>query len=407
MPTSEHPIRVLIVDDERFALELLARQLELLDVCAITAFDDAREAVTFLELNSSAIDVVFCDLQMPKMDGVQFIRELARICFAAKLVLVSGEDERILQTAGRLADAYELRVLGVLAKPVSLEALRDVLEVHVPTAIRATRLHPRGYAPSELRRAIATGELLNYYQPKVDIRSGEVRGVEALARWRHPNDGVVSPDQFIAVAEQSGLINQLTMGVLTEALRAASLWHLEGLPLHVAVNVSMDCLGTLDVPDFVERKTQQAGLPTSSLVLEITESRLTKDALKALDILTRLRLKHISLSIDDFGTGQSSLAQLRDFPFNEIKIDRGFVHGACRDTTRAAMVEASLGIARELGIECVGEGVQDRDDWNFLRMRGCDLAQGYFIAMPMPSERIVEWVKAWNRRQRDLALRIA
>lgn len=404
---ADHPIRALIVDDERFALKLLQRQLERLGVREIAAFVDARDAIDLLERDDEAINVVFCDLQMPRVDGVQFVRELARIGYSGSLALISGEDKQILRTAERLAKAYRLHVSGALEKPVSLDALRKLLDLEPERAIRPKMLRPRGYHPDELRRALANGELLNVYQPKVEFESGEIRGVEALVRWQHPKDGMVGPDQFIAMAEDSGLVDELTMGVLDRALAAASHWHRNNLPLHVAVNISMECLTTLDLPDLVENKAKAAGIHRSSLVLEVTESRLTKDARKALDILTRLRLKRVNLSIDDFGTGQSSLAQLRDFPFNELKIDRGFVHGACRDRTRAAMLAASLGIARQLGICSVGEGVEDRDDWEFLRAQGCDLAQGYFIARPMKGEQLLGWAKTSHNRRRKLAVRSA
>lgn len=148
---------------------------------------------------------------------------------------------------------------------------------------------------------------------------------------------------------------------------------------------------------------KKAGIPPSSMVLEVTESRLMKDPLVPLDILTRLRLKHIRLSIDDFGTGHSSLAQLRDIPFDELKVDRGFVHGAHCHAPLRAILEASLGMARQLGMKTVAEGVEDRLDWDFLRTAGCDLAQGYFIAKPMPAERIVDWMPEWGSRRHELS----
>jgi EAL domain-containing protein (putative c-di-GMP-specific phosphodiesterase class I) len=184
-------------------------------------------------------------------------------------------------------------------------------------------------------------------------------------------------------------------------LRQARIWQDAGLHLCVAVNVSMDNLISLEFPDFVAQAVRQAGVPPTSLLLEVTESRLMKDPLAALDILTRLRLKHISLSIDDFGTGHSSLAQLRDIPFDELKVDRGFVHGAGRDPSLRALFEASLGMARQLGMKTVAEGVEDREDWDFLRLAGCDTAQGYFIARPMPGEELPCWIDDWDDRYRQ------
>jgi EAL domain-containing protein (putative c-di-GMP-specific phosphodiesterase class I) len=181
-------------------------------------------------------------------------------------------------------------------------------------------------------------------------------------------------------------------------LRQARLWQDAGLRLHLAVNVSMDNLAALEFPDFVAHEADAAGVAASSLVLEVTESRLMKNPLAALDILTRLRLKRIRLSIDDFGTGHSSLAQLRDIPFDELKVDHGFVHGACKDASLKAIVEASLGMARQLGMQTVAEGVEDQADWDFLHSAGCDLAQGYFVARPMPAADLPGWIARWEHR---------
>jgi EAL domain-containing protein (putative c-di-GMP-specific phosphodiesterase class I) len=226
--------------------------------------------------------------------------------------------------------------------------------------------------------------------------------VEALVRWQHPKDDLVFPDQFITTAEEHGLIDELTRVVLTAALQQARIWQDAGLHLRVAVNVSMDNISSLEFPDFVARTAAKAGVPLTNLVLEVTESRLMKNPLAALDILTRLRLKHISLSIDDFGTGHSSLAQLRDIPFDELKVDRGFVHGAWRDSSLRAIFEANLGMAQQLGMKTVAEGVEDLEDWDFLCAAGCDLAQGYFIARPMPAEEIMGWLPTWESRLNKL-----
>ena len=386
-------MKVLLVDDESFVLKLLARQLANLGFEQVITCERAHEALSLLQAEAASIGLIFCDLQMPEMDGVEFVRHLARIGYAGGLVLVSGEDERILQTAQKLALAHRLVVLGGLKKPVSPEQLRHVLESRSSHAA-PPRPDRRIYGADELRRAIAGDELVNYYQPKVEIASGTVTGVETLVRWRHPRDGMVYPDQFIATAEEHGLIDDLTSAVLASALRQARLWLDSGLQLQVAVNVSMDNLATLEFPDLVAQAAAKAGVPLPKLVLEVTESRLMRDVLAPLDILTRLRLKRVGLSIDDFGTGHSSLVQLRDIPFDELKIDRGFVHGAWRDPSLKALFEASLGMAQQLGMKTVAEGVEDQQDWDFVRAAGCDLAQGYFIAKPMPASELANWVRA-------------
>ncbi|HEY8707686.1 MAG TPA: EAL domain-containing protein [Burkholderiaceae bacterium] len=306
----------------------------------------------------------------------------------------------MLQTAESLVRAHRMTVLGRLQKAVTREALAALLNPWTPHALGRPLVAKRAYRADEVRAAIANGELVNYYQPQVTVATGWVTGVEALVRWRHPTDGTVFPDQFIGVAEEHGLIDDLTAVVLRAALSQARLWRGAGLALRVAVNVSMDNLASLDFPDFVAAQAAAAGVSPEDVVLEVTESRLMKDLRTPLEVLARLRLKRFGLSIDDFGTGHSSLAQLRNFPFDELKVDRGFVHGAFADETLRAIYDASLGLARQLGMGIVAEGVEDRDDWDFLRRTGCAMAQGYFIARPMPADALPGWMQAWEVRVR-------
>lgn len=394
-------MRILLIDDDPFALKLLGRQL-LNFGHEVVAHEQAGAALPLLEGGEAPFDAVMCDLQMPEMDGVEFVRHLARIGYGGGLVLVSGEDARILHTSGRLAREHGLDVLGALRKPVTPEMLAHVLNNRrpLPTEARTGALTP--VPAAELERAIAENRLVCHYQPKVSLASGAVIGVEALARLRAEDGTLIYPDRFIATAEAHGLIKLLTRAVLSTTLEQARIWRDAGLDLHVAVNVSMDDLDDLAFPDYVAREVERAGVSLTSLVLEVTETRLTKNPLLPLDILSRLRLKHVGLSIDDFGTGYSTLTQLRDLPFNELKVDRGFVHCACCDEALCAIFEASLNMARQLGMRAVSEGVEDEADWLFLRASGCDLAQGYYIAKPMPAEAVAHWVETWTARLPEL-----
>lgn len=393
----------LLIDDDPFALKLLAHQLALQGRQDVTLCEQAQQALDLLESQVDAINLVFCDLQMPEIDGVEFVRHLARIGYRGSLVLVSGEDGRVLQTVQRLAQAHEVHMLGILGKPVLPEALRQLLARHSSRRAVLPGAPRRRFPPEELRQAIAGGQLVNHYQPKVELASGRVVGVEALVRWAHPQAGLVPPDQFIGIAEEQGLIDALTHRVLADALAQARRWQDQGLDLRMAVNVSMDNLAALDFPDVVARLAQEAGVPPTQLTLEVTESRLMKDVRAPLDILTRLRLKRIGLSIDDFGTGHSSLAQLRDIPFDELKLDRSFVNGAGQDASLRAIVQATLAMARQLGMQSVGEGVEDQADWDCLRSLGCDVAQGYFIARPMHGAALNAWLTDWAPRGAALA----
>jgi EAL domain-containing protein (putative c-di-GMP-specific phosphodiesterase class I) len=249
---------------------------------------------------------------------------------------------------------------------------------------------------------------VNHFQPQVSLATGQVVGVESLVRWLHPRDGMVYPDRFIGVAEESGLIDDLTRVVVANAFAQCRQWQNQGLNLRMAVNISMDNLKSLDFPDFVAGQALASGVAPRDIVLEVTESRLLQDLRAPLEILTRLRLKRFSLSIDDFGTGHSSMTQLRDMPFDELKIDAGFVHGAAGGCgTELAIYDASLGLARQLDMQTVAEGIEDRADWDMVRRSGCQVGQGYFIARPMPGSDVPAWIGSWQQRLQEDALTAA
>ncbi len=396
-------MNILIIDDDFFVLKLLGRQLANLGYPQVTVCQRAVDAMGIIENASAPFDLLFCDIQMPELDGVELLRQIAQHGFPGGLVLMSGEDERILHAVGYLAQAHRLRVLDAFTKPVKPEQLQRILDLQLSFVVRESAPAKKIYDAEAVRHAIHNDELVNYYQPKVSSHTGEVVGVETLVRWQHPVDGLVFPDQFIATAEQSSLIDDLTRVVLINALKQCRAWRDEGLDLSVAVNISMNNLNSLDFPDFIVDVAKTAAVELPKLVLEITESQLMNNPVTALDILTRLRLKHITLSIDDFGTGHSSLRQLRDIAFNELKVDAGFVHGASQSPSQRAILRASADMARGLGMQSVAEGVENTDDWNFLiGLDLCDIMQGYFIGRPMPASAMQGWMQEWEMRRHDL-----
>ena len=403
MNASHTQPRIVIVDDDPLVLALLSHQLAVLGFERIATLGSPREAMALLGDSRDHPDLMLCDLDMPDIDGIELLRYLGAIGYQGGVVLVSGEDVRVLQTAEKLAEAHQLRVLGALRKPISPADLSAALALQA--TVRKV-LNPgtgaRRYGADELAQGIADGQLVNYYQPVVHLSSGDIMGVETLVRWQHPDHGLVGPDQFIGLAEDHDLIDDVTRQVLTMALAQVGAWNAADFKLHVAVNLSMDNLASLQFPDFVATTAARNDVPLSRLVLEVTESRLMRNRIAALDILTRLRLKHVSLSIDDFGTGHSSLVQLRDVPFDQLKIDRSFVHGAWHDNSLRAIFEGSLSMARQLGMVTVAEGVEDAADWHFLRTTDCNLAQGYFIARPMPGDQLPAWMAHWESKRPKL-----
>jgi EAL domain-containing protein (putative c-di-GMP-specific phosphodiesterase class I) len=244
----------------------------------------------------------------------------------------------------------------------------------------------------ELRQALEHDQFTLHYQPKASLRTGRVDGVEALVRWHHPERGLVPPDQFIPLAEQTGVIKPLTAWVLDEALRQCAEWRSAGIDLQVAVNLSVRNLLDAHLPESIGTMLRRYELPPTSLELEITESTIVADQVRALDVLTRLNGMGIGLSVDDFGTGYSSLAYLKDLPVSELKIDRKFVNNMTEDGDDAFIVRSTIDLGRNLGLQVVAEGVETEAVWDQLALLGCDVAQGYYLTRPLPADELTKWL---------------
>lgn len=389
-------LRIVLVDDDPQALRLLTRILAKGGLTHVTACESGANALELISARPDSTELIFLDLNMPGMDGVEFIRRLAGSRFSGGVVPVSGEDDRMLEGVAKLLEAHNLRCLGHLHKPVSLEDLATLLGRMARSAGAATSAKAPGVCLGEdqLRESISQAQVVNHYQPLVSFADRRLVGVEALARIQPPSGPLIYPDRFIAQAEECGLIGDLTRAVLVSAVNQAKEWRQAGLETRIAINVSMGDLLALDFPDMAEEVAAAAGIAPAMLTLEVTESRVMQQPRTVLDVLTRLRLKRFRLAIDDFGTGHSSLVQLRDLPFDELKIDRGFVRGASSNPTLRAICSASLRMAQQLNMESVAEGIETPPDWALLRELGCDAAQGYMIAKPMPAADLLAWWKA-------------
>ncbi|TFD32177.1 EAL domain-containing protein [Cryobacterium sp. TMT1-62] len=254
---------------------------------------------------------------------------------------------------------------------------------------------------AELRLALTDEQLVLHYQPKVDLGSGAVRGVEALVRWNHPERGLLLPDQFVPIIEEAGLMHTLTQVVLRQALDQAVLWQAQGHPLTIAVNLSASSLVDTELPDRIGAMIAARGLPSSILALEITEEFLLNDRGRARGILTRLREQDIRISVDDFGTGYSSLAYLRDLPIDELKLDRSFVFPMAGDARAATLVSSTIALAHSLGLRMVAEGVDSGAAYDQLVSFGCDFAQGFHLSQPLSAAELDTWLA--DRRVADTA----
>jgi diguanylate cyclase (GGDEF)-like protein/PAS domain S-box-containing protein len=245
---------------------------------------------------------------------------------------------------------------------------------------------------SQLRQALDQDQLVLYYQPTIDCARGQIKSVEALIRWQHPQRGLIPPDRFIPLAEQSGMIHALTLFVLREALRQCRVWLNAGLDLTVSVNVSMRNLHDEHLPETIAAMLAAQDIPPDRLTLEITESMLMADRDRALAVLEKLRVLGVRLAIDDFGTGYSSMAYLKGLAVDALKIDKSFVRNLATDPSDRAIVRSTVELGHNLGLQVVAEGVEDTLSYQQLVRLGCDLAQGYYMGRPMPASELTCWL---------------
>jgi diguanylate cyclase (GGDEF)-like protein len=259
----------------------------------------------------------------------------------------------------------------------------------------------------ELRRAIQTKELVVFFQPKADLEDGRIVGVEALVRWQHPDRGFIPPNDFIPIAERTGLIKPLSRVVLAAAVGQCQAWNAAGYDLQISVNLTIPDLLDLELPDRIGALLAKTRVRPEQLELEITETTILADPFRVRQVLNRLNEMGLGLAIDDFGTGYSSLAYLRRLPVQTIKIDRSFVTGMCEDASGATIVRSTIDLGRNLGLEIVAEGVESPDEWNALKAHGCTLAQGYFISRPLPADELTALLEERGARSDDTTAAVA
>ena len=301
-----------------------------------------------------------------------------------------------VQALATMAAASGLNVVGTMQKPLHRTKLREFV-LSLDQSARSVLQVPASDAMTadEVQKGLSAHQFVAYFQPKIDLHTGTLIGAEALARWQHPQLGIISPARFIATAEASGLIGELTWQILDHSMLALSSWIEQKMDLKVSVNLTVGFLERDAIADEILALAERYKVPPSSIMLELTESMAASDVGAMVGNLARLRMRGFGLSIDDFGTGYSSLQQLSRVPFSELKVDRSFVSGASTQPHLRAILESSVQLGKRLGLMTTAEGVETGEELSLVRAIGCDIAQGYYFARPMNAADFSQWAVKW------------
>jgi len=388
-------LRYLIVDDDPDQRYLVARTLSTMGLANVVEATSGRDALELLR-REAPVDVVISDLQMPDVDGMELIRKIGEKALPVSVILVSALDDVLLGSAATMTQAYGVRIIGTIGKPVTRDKIFTVLRHYVPqdAVVESSLDKAFPLEPEQVLAGLSAGQFEPFFQPKVDLATGRVVGAEALARWRHPAYGLLGPETFLPPLARAGYLDELSWIILALSALEAGRWCSAGLNLSVAVNVSATSLAD---PNYAEAVTQIVGgqgLEANRMTLEITESEAIRNVAAALENLTRLRMRGFGLAIDDYGVGYSSMQELSRMPFTELKIDRSFVTAAAGSEKHRMMIAHTIEVARLLGLKTVAEGVETKAEMQLLKSLGCDMIQGFLIAEPMDGRDLLRWMLA-------------
>ena len=391
-------MKFLVAEDDDFQRRWLMIMLTNLGVTDITEVADGNAALKVLQDKSKHIDVSVIDLNMPGMDGIELVRHIAKENHPGAIILASALDRSLLFSVETMSKAYGVDLLGTIEKPATPEGLLELLKQYKPrTDPHEKKAKVNDFTFADIQRALRDREFEPLFQPKVALATGQVKGAEAFTRWNHPEYGIVGPSSFIPALEKMGEMSAFSWIVIERSVEACIEWHKKGHRISVSINLSPSCLS---LPDFSEKLIEYVAtkdVEPEFIVIEVTESAAITDGPYFLENLARLRMKGFGISVDDYGTGHSSLQQLLHIPFSELKIDRSFVAGASTNEALELVLSASLDVCRKLNKQSVAVGVETQQDWDFLNKLGCTYAQGYYVAKPMDGDILPTWMDEWSQ----------
>ena len=395
-------LTVLVVEDHEFQRRSLCRLLHRAGVEKVLEAEDGQSALALLNSCNGRTILVITDLDMPNVDGIEFIRHLATEFPAANVAIYSAQDPNLLRSVRMLAEELGLAFAGVLPKPANLSQIRALLEgVQPAKPISRFDVVPP-LTVDEVREAFANDWVVSYFQPKVSLVTGETVGCEALVRIVHPSLGAIAPARFLSALEAAGLQRELTYRMLSGA--SALLREVDALcpRLSVSVNLTLPEVSEKQDAERLAAAVHVQSVAPERVVFEVTETAVATDWRLAVENLSRLRLKGFTLSVDDFGTGYSSLQQLLRLPFSELKLDRSFISEIGTVPAAHAVVEGTIRIAKKMGLTTVAEGIETASEAQMLASLDCDVGQGYAFSRPLPLADIVSWLRRSAVRQAPL-----
>ncbi len=377
---------VLIVDDDPIQIAILTAYFSDLNLKTILGAKNSIAALETLANHPDNIDLIVSDIQMPGMDGIEFMRYLKAKKYTGGLAIMSGVEENLLDHAARLATLHELQLIGSISKPLNKSSLDKLfLESPTPSADGLPAIQPK-FTGSDFISAMQNGGIAPYYQPKIDVVSGRVIGAEALARWHSPEHGIISPDKFIPFAEENGFIEELTFIIFEKVLSDIGALVRIDPNLKIAFNLSPRLINNVRLPEQIFSRLNSWNVESKSVSFEITENSILDLDPATLEVLSRLRIYDFDVAIDDFGTGSANIHTLKDFPYSELKIDKSFISTMTTDRFSNETVIAAIALARERDMQIVAEGVEDRNTLDIIREMGIEYAQGYYFGKPMTTE---------------------
>lgn len=384
--------KIVVIDDDSDILKIVSSAAVRLQMSCFST-TDANELISAID---SAVNLVIVDLMMPGFDGPTILRMLKETGYRQNLVIMSAvRDVRVIEASEALARKHGFAVASRLSKPFFPDQLDSVLlnatgivDVAAPTVVRPE------LEESELVHALEHDGLVVYFQPQISLATGDVVGLEALVRLRRSSGEIVSPDRFIGLAERVRRVDELGWVVARKSVVTIKKLKSElGASPLISINVSVHSLADLQLPDQFVKLVRDEGAEPSAVTLEITESGRLNEFASQMEILTRLRLAGFHLSIDDFGTGESMMSQLKNVPATELKIDRQFVGEMLTVDSSRAIVHRTIQLGHDLNVVVVAEGVESNEQLQALRDMGCDVVQGYLYSAPLPLEKLIIWLK--------------